>query len=172
MVPYTGEAIGPQIAETLLAAGGVPRHQISAAGLGPSENANISIGAVAVAAFRAVRRLHPEIGAHPKRARIQAHAMALAQERGWMGEKFAGFDQDGANTVRDRFADDNEVFAARYMARPWHETFAAEYAKSWVRNEIDPGTISPTLKAEFRDFAHQVAAYSPESGKADPRPGR
>ena len=162
-VPYTGEVIGPQIAETLLAAGGVPRHQISAAGLGPSENANISIGAVAVAAFRAVRRLHPEISANPKRARIQAHAMALAQERGWMEEKFVGFDQGGANMVRDKFADGNEVFAARYMERSWHETFAAEYAKTWIRNEIDPGGISPTLNAEFRDFAHQVAAYSPEA---------
>lgn len=161
-VPYTTDVQGPRIAEALLAAGGVERARIEAAGMAAAETANASAGAIAVAAFRFLTRRNPELSNHPRRARLQAAALAAAEARGWNRERFVGLDQADVDRLKAHFAASNEAFAARHWGRSWSDVFASEDARPWRRNDIDPARLPAGLHREFEDFERECLARSVE----------
>lgn len=154
VLPYGDGLAGPRIADTLLAAGGIPQDVIARAALPDADQRNASIGPEAVAAMRHLMRERPDLA---EARRIQPVAMEVAGRRGWLGIPFRGLGPDDVARIRARYAASNDAFARRHWGRAWDEVFPPAPARG-AANEIDLDAISPATRASFDAFVAEVAA--------------
>ena len=159
-VPFNDEAKGPRIAELMLRAGGVPDEQVERARLKPAKRVNENPGCMTVAGLRYVMKHHPwtrELDrARVRRARDVS--FGDARRRGWFTQPFVGVDADAAGRIGARFAADNEAFAQRHWQRPWDDVFAADAARHWVSNEVDPDAAPADVVDDLAAYANKFVA--------------
>ncbi len=139
-VPFNDEAKGARIAELMLRAGGVPDEQVARARLKPAKRVNENPGCMTVAGLRYLMKHHPwtrELDP-PRLRRARDASFVEARRRGWFAQPFTGVDADDAVRIAARFAADNEAFAEHHWQRSWNDVFAADAARRWVSNEVDP----------------------------------
>lgn len=154
-VPFNDEAKGPRIAELMLRAGGVPDQQVARARLKPAERVNENPGFMTVAGLRYLMGHHPwtrELQL-PQLRQARNASYVEARRRGWFAEPFTGVDADHGTRIAARFAADNEAFAQHHWQRSWNEVFAADAARRWASNEVDP-------EAAPADVIAGLAAYA------------
>jgi hypothetical protein len=159
-VPFNREAKGPRIAELMLHAGGVPEELTARAHLRPARQVNENPGSMTVAGLRYLMKMHDwtrELD--PQRLRrAREVSLAAARRRGWFAEPFVGIDAGMAARIADRFAADNEAFAQQHWQQSWEDVFAAGRTRSWVSNEIDPGTAPADVVEDLAAFADSFVA--------------
>ncbi len=155
-VPFNVEAKGARIAELMLRAGGVPDEQVERAHLGPAERVNENPGSMTVAGLRYLMKHYPwtlELDP-PLRVRAREASFVEARERGWFAQPFIGVDADSAARITARFAADNEAFAQQHWQRPWNEVFAADAARRWISNEVDPDAAPEEVVEDLAGYAN------------------
>jgi hypothetical protein len=81
-----------------------------------------------------------------------------ARRRGWFAQPFIGVDAVQAERIAARFAADNEAFAQRHWQRPWDDVFAADAARRWISNEVDPDAASGEVVDDLAAYAKTFVA--------------
>jgi hypothetical protein len=159
-VPFNDEAKGERIAELMLRAGGVPDEQVERARLKPAKRVNENPGYMTVAGLRYLMKHHPWTrDLDPPRVRRARDASFVeARRRGWFAQPFTGVDADDAVRIGARFAADNEAFAQHHWQRSWNDMFAADSARRWVSNEVDPDAAPAETIDELAAYANTFVA--------------
>lgn len=165
-VPFNDEAKGASIAALMLRASGIPEEQVERARLRPAKRVNENPGAMTVAGLRYVMQHHPWTRELEPAQRRRARDMSFvhARRRGWFDDPFTGVDADHATRIAARFAADNEAFAQRHWHRSWDDVFAADLARRWVSNEIDPDTADADVRDELATYAKTFVAAGKRRG--------
>ena len=159
-VPFTPENTGLDIAAKMLKLAGIPSPRVDGLRLEFPGYVNEAPGPLAVAAFRMLARDQQNFRALRKDTRTQRAARMEAKRRGWFRDRFVGLDDRRVARIRTLFEEENERFARRFFARPWHDVFAADYERLWEPNEIELDAIAPDQKAALDDFLVTIAANS------------
>jgi len=159
-VPFNDEAKGARITELMLRAGGVPDEQVARARLRPAKLVNENPGCMTVAGLRYLMKHHPwtrELDPQ-RRDRARDVSFAKARRRGWFAQPFTGVDADDAVRIAARFAADNEAFAQHHWQRSWNDVFAADAARRWVSNEVDPDAAPAEVVDDLAAYANSFVA--------------
>ncbi len=106
-----------------------------------------------------------------RRRRARDASFVEARRRGWFDQPFVGVDADQAVRIAARFADDNEAFAQRHWQRSWNDVFAADAARRWVSNEVDPDAAPTEVVDELAAYANTFVAAIPPTPTGDGKRG-
>jgi hypothetical protein len=169
-VPFNDEAKGPRIAELMLRAGGVPDEQVGRARLKPAELVNENPGRMTVAGLRYLMKHYPwtrELDG-PQLRLARDSSFVEARGRGWFAQPFTGVDSESAARIAARFAADNEAFAQQHWQRSWNDVFAADAARRWVSNEVDPDGAPAEVVDDLAAYANTFVAACGFRAKAAP----
>lgn len=176
---YNRAVIRSGIAHGVLAAGGIGRERLAAAGFAEAGVENPSPGREGVAAYRLLTVARPELHGHPQASRL-FHVIHRANDAfGWNRERFVGPDAAMVDRIRGAFADSNRRFAERFMAAPWETGFAEELAQPWRANELDVEAFAAAHRDEMGAVARKleraltgVRPQRPQRPPRAPRPPR
>jgi hypothetical protein len=121
-------------------------------GLAQESRVNQSVGPIAVAAAREIRRRIQQSGRPPtdrQRRALKAELFRLTQEED-PEEPFYGVDAELLQKIEHRVATNREKFAQEAWGKSWHAVFASDDAAPKQCNAFDAATAEPEALKKYQ----------------------
>jgi hypothetical protein len=141
--PYNAEVRRTGAAREFLRVIGLPEEALEC--LGPEPRVNESVGPIAVAAAREIRRRLEQAGLQPtdqQRHALKAELFRLTQQEE-PEPAFYGIDADLRREIERRVGEHREKFAQAAWGKSWQDVFTSDPAAPKQSNAFDPATAGP-----------------------------
>ena len=169
--PYTAEVRRVGAGREFLRVIGVPDEAVDC--LSPERRVNESIGPIAVAAAREVRRrLQQYTGRHPtdqQRLALKAELVRLTQQDE-PEPAFYGVDAALLQEIEQRVSEDREQFAQAAWGKSWRAVFGSDESSSKQCNAFDPANAEPAALKKYQTMtealwcaAQRIVDHSPHA---------
>jgi hypothetical protein len=148
--PYNAEVRRAGAAREFLRVIGLPEDALEC--LGPEHRVNESVGPIAVAAAREIRRRIQQTGRQPtdqQRQALKAELLRLIQQEE-PEPAFYGADADLLQEIEHREAEDREKFAQAAWGKSWEAVFASDQAAPKQYNAFDAATAEPEALKRYQ----------------------
>jgi hypothetical protein len=156
--PYNAEIRRAGAAREFLRVIGLPEDALES--LGPERRVNPSVGPIAVAVAREIRRRLQQTGCQPtdkQRLALKAELLTMIEQEE-PEPAFYGVDADLFREIDHREAEDREKFAQAAWGKSWQAVFASDLAAPKQYNAFDAATAE--LEAQKRYERMTAALWS------------
>jgi hypothetical protein len=148
--PYNAKVRRAGAAREFLRVIGLPEDALEC--LGPERRVNESVGPIAVAAAREIRRRIQQTGRQPtdrQRKALKAELFRLVEQDA-PEPPFYGVDADLLQEIDRRVAEDREKFAQAAWGKSWQAVFGSDEATPKQYNAFDAATAAPEAVQRYQ----------------------
>jgi hypothetical protein len=153
--PYSPSLVAQGLCRHFLAAVGLPEEALE--GFAEPPRVNVTPGPTAIAATRAIDQALENRGIRGGRRHLETAAYLVRQIPRLIGSdegRFNALSPDIAESIRARFRESNERFAAKAFGRKWDDVFGAEGERTL--NLFDPAVAPPAERQAFEGFVSEM----------------